>query len=196
MNQPNPQFILPYQDLTFEGSFTDPGWMDTHTSNWDFGDGTDSITGTLTEEDDEPDSTGTTTAEHAYIDSGAYTVTLTITDDDGDSNIDTMQIEVTDEFGALQDIDDYIQNLPDSAFKNNPEQRRNALHNKISSIFKMLGKNKYNIEINKLLNDIREKADSLIDGKANDDWIIDYDVQYHICMKIDDLTYYLVNYKA
>jgi len=195
LGQPNPQFILPYQDLTFNGSFTDPGWMDNHTSNWDFGDGIN-ISGTLNEENDKPNSTGATTAEHAYTDPGTYTVNLTITDDDGDNDTDTMQVEVVDEFGALQDIDDYIQNLSDNAFKNNPDQRKNALHNKISSIFKMLGKNKYNSEINKLLNDIREKADSLIDGKVNDDWIIDYDVQYHICMKIDDLTYYLVNYKA
>lgn len=48
MTQPNPQFILPIvHELAFDGSFTDPGWLDTHTSTWNFGDGT-VVPGTLT----------------------------------------------------------------------------------------------------------------------------------------------------
>ncbi|EMR75036.1 hypothetical protein MBGDF03_01011 [Thermoplasmatales archaeon SCGC AB-540-F20] len=81
--------------------------------------------------------------------------------------------------------------IQDSAFKNKSNQRKNALHNKISAIFGMLEKQKYNNTINKLINDIRAKADGHIDGNSNDDWIIDPDAQYHICMKIDDLTAYL-----
>jgi len=38
---------------------------------------------------------------------------------------------------------------------------------------------------------IRAKADGLIDGKKNDDWIVDLAAQQHICMKIDDLNAYL-----
>jgi PKD repeat protein len=68
-------FILPYHSLTFNGTFIDAGWLDTHTATWDFGDGT-IISGTLTP-------IGTTTAEHAYAEPGTYTVTLTVTDDDG-----------------------------------------------------------------------------------------------------------------
>jgi len=188
--QPNPQFILPNQELTFEGSFTDPGWKDIHTAEWDFDDGT-IVEGDLIEENDEPLSTGGITGENSYSTPGTYIVTLTVTDDDGDSGTNTIVVEVVDALEALNDLDDYIQNLPDSAFKNNPEQRKNGLQNKISSVYKMVEKEKYNSAINSLINDIREKADGYIDGKLKDDWIIDSDAQDHICMKIDDITEYL-----
>jgi hypothetical protein len=191
MDQPNTQFILPVvHDLTFGGNFTDPGWLDTHSSEWDFGDST-VILGTLTEENDEPNATGTTTANHTYSAPGIYTITLTVTDDEGDSGTDTMQVEVVDEFGALQDIKDYIQSRPDTAFKGKANQQKNALHNKISAIFKMLEKQKYTSAINKLNSDIRDKADGHVDGNPNNDWIIDETAQQDICMKIDDLTAYL-----
>ena len=34
--------------VLFSGSFTDPGTADTHTIEWDFGDGSPVVTGTLT----------------------------------------------------------------------------------------------------------------------------------------------------
>jgi hypothetical protein len=61
---------------TFAGSFVDPGWLDTHTIAWDFGDG---IT-----------ATGTLSPSHQYATFGTYTVTLTITDNDGGVGEDTM----------------------------------------------------------------------------------------------------------
>lgn len=66
--------------VSFSGSFSDPGWLDTHTYAWDFGDG-----GTAS---------GTLTPTHVYSDNGIYTVTLTMTDDDGGVGIDTMQVTV------------------------------------------------------------------------------------------------------
>jgi PKD repeat protein len=191
LNQPNKQFILPYvHNLTFIGNFTDPGWFDMHSGTFDFGDLT-AASGNVIEENIEPDATGNISATHIYTDSDNYTVSLTIYDDDGGVDTKSIQVEVTDEFGALQDIDDYIQKLPDRAFKNNPNQRKNVFHIMISSIFKMLEKEKYNSAINKLITNIRNKADGYIDGNLSDDWIIDPVVQQHICMKIDDLTAYL-----
>lgn len=67
--------------INFNGSFTDPGWLDTHTIAWDFGDGTPTVTGTLT-------------PSHAYTSGGDYTVTLTVIDDDGGIGTDTATINV------------------------------------------------------------------------------------------------------
>ncbi|MCB8944467.1 MAG: PKD domain-containing protein [Ardenticatenaceae bacterium] len=58
------------QAITFTGSFTDPGVGDTHTAVWDFGDGT-------------PAATGPFVSSYVYTTPGAYTVTVTISDDDG-----------------------------------------------------------------------------------------------------------------
>jgi PKD repeat protein len=66
--------------VSFSGSFTDPGIFDTHTFEWDFGDGTIAW--------------GTLNIDHVYEDNGKYAVTLTITDDDGDSDTDTILLIV------------------------------------------------------------------------------------------------------
>jgi PKD repeat protein len=57
------------QTVSFVGVFSDPGTADTHTLAWDFGDGSTAI--------------GALTPTHVYADDGTYTVTLTVTDDDG-----------------------------------------------------------------------------------------------------------------
>ncbi len=67
----------------FSGVFKDPGWLDTHTYQWDFGDG-------------KPPTTGTLTPAHIYIDDGVYTVTLAVTDDDGGNGVDTLTVTVLD----------------------------------------------------------------------------------------------------
>jgi hypothetical protein len=61
----------------FHGTFSDPGWCDSHTALWTFGDGQTSP-GTMTEENLEPDATGTVTATHAFGAPGDYLVTVTV----------------------------------------------------------------------------------------------------------------------
>lgn len=193
LGQPNPQFILPYQELTFTGGFTDPGWEDTHTAEWDFGDST-IIAGDVTEENIEPDSTGIITGEHSYSAPDIYTVTLTVTDDDGDIDTATTTVVVVTALEALQDTDDYIQNVPDIDYKDKASTRKKAFSNKFNAMYKILEDEDYQNLIDKLNNDIRTKCDGLIDGDPRGDWIIEYNAQYHICMKIDDIIAYLATF--
>ena len=65
-------------EITATSSFTDEGIFDTHTAEWDWGDGNTS-TGVI----DESDGSGTVTGNHIYVIPGVYIVTLTVTDDDG-----------------------------------------------------------------------------------------------------------------
>ena len=69
------------EDVIFNGDFADPGIEDTHTIEWDFGDGIQT--------------TGNLTPTHKYTNSGDFEVTLTVTDDDGGIGIDTITVSVT-----------------------------------------------------------------------------------------------------
>jgi PKD repeat protein len=72
------KLAAPGEEVQFSGTFTDPGTADTHTIQWDFGDGT----GT----------TGTLAPTHAYSQPGEYTVTMTVTDDNGGIGRDTLTV--------------------------------------------------------------------------------------------------------
>jgi M6 family metalloprotease-like protein len=77
----------------FNGNFTDPSWLDTHTAFWYWGD-TASGPGVLTEENIPPDATGNVTGSHAYGDNGLYTVELQVTDNYAGVGSDTLEITV------------------------------------------------------------------------------------------------------
>ncbi len=67
--------------VDFDGSYTDPGTQDTHSILWDFGDG--------------EVANGTLNPSHLYTSPGTYLATLTVLDDDGGSDSDTLTITVT-----------------------------------------------------------------------------------------------------
>ena len=74
-------------EISAGASFTDPGTPDTHTAVWNWGDESTS-TGTVGQEND------TVNGTHTYTVAGVYTVTLTVTDDDGDSGESIFQFVV------------------------------------------------------------------------------------------------------
>lgn len=81
--------------VSFAGQFTDPGILDTHTIEWDFGDGNTA--------------TGTLNPSHRYERDGNYTVTLTVTDKDGGRTQDTLQVIVNTQLPRLT-VDDVTVN--------------------------------------------------------------------------------------
>jgi PKD repeat protein len=78
------QKVEVFNTVSFSGSFYDPGILDTHTINWDFGDGT----GTA----------GSLTPTHVYNMVGNYTATLKVTDKDGGVGTDTLNVEVIQKY--------------------------------------------------------------------------------------------------
>jgi len=76
--------------VSFSGDFTDPGSDDTHTIEWDFGDGSTTL--------------GTLTPIHVYGDNGLYTVTLTVTDDDGGVGTDTLTVTVNNVAPSITEL--------------------------------------------------------------------------------------------
>lgn len=77
------------ETLSFEGSFTDPGWLDTHTATIDWDDGTVEA-GTVDEIE------GTVNGSHTYTGCGSFTLTLNVTDDDGGIGVDAATVTVVD----------------------------------------------------------------------------------------------------
>jgi archaellum component FlaF (FlaF/FlaG flagellin family) len=82
--------------ITASAVFSDPGMADTHTATWNWGVGANEV-GTVTE----INGSGSVTDTHIYAAPGVYTITLTVTDDDGDSGESTYRyVVVYDPDGA------------------------------------------------------------------------------------------------
>jgi hypothetical protein len=118
-------------------------------------------------------------------------VTFTVTDDDGGTGNHTISVEVGTPEDIIEYLIEYIQDLPDDDFDGPVGQRKNALSNSLSAVEKMLLSNDLKEAVDKLLSDIRQKADGSMGGHAKNDWIVDPVSGEHICVVIDDLIAYL-----
>lgn len=187
-NQENAQFILPMvHNTSFEGTFTDAGTCDTHAALWAWGDGTTS-NGNVTE----TNGSGSVTNAHTYSQPGDYTITLTVTDDDGGTDSKIMTIHVADVDEALDIFNTYIQSLPNSRFKNSANQRKAAFDNMFLSLDNMLDVEDYQGMILSMNSNMRGKFDGLVGGNPKNDWIKqDLATQTELCQKVDDITAYL-----
>jgi hypothetical protein len=72
------------------GLFVDPGFLDTHTATVNWGDGSPTQNATVSE----AMGAGALGGTHTYADNGSYTVTVTVTDDDGGSDSEAFNVMV------------------------------------------------------------------------------------------------------
>ena len=97
--------------ITDIGTFTDPGYTDTFEYTIDWGDGTTADTGVP--DVDASGGPGTPAAgsfdgSHVYAADGVYSVTVTITDDDGGADTKTFNVTVGDAAPALTVVNDQV----------------------------------------------------------------------------------------
>jgi hypothetical protein len=89
-------FAYPCTPITLRACFTDPGWCDTHTAVWEFGDCTPPHPAVVRETHRPPQGVGAAAAVHRYESCGTFLARCTVTDDDGGVGQDTIVVQVTD----------------------------------------------------------------------------------------------------
>ena len=105
VTQSAPLVLTAHETVSFAGSFSDPGALDSHTATWSFGDGATSTTSFG------PGGSAGLSAAHSYGAAGAYTVTLKVTDDDGGVGQSTTKVTVQTTQQALSSIAGYVQQI-------------------------------------------------------------------------------------
>lgn len=87
-----PSQPAPGEPVELKGSFTDPGWQDTHTAHIVWGDGKTEDSPLFDVTNLPPAGTGKTKATHTYCLPGTYSAKLEVKDDDGGTGSDTRNI--------------------------------------------------------------------------------------------------------
>jgi len=89
--------------VIFEGAFTDPGILDTHTASWSFADSTSKLN-SVASNTLKPDENGNIVWGYSFFKSGEYTINLNVSDDDGGNGAASLILEVIP-ISATIDID-------------------------------------------------------------------------------------------
>lgn len=92
---------------------------------------------------------------------------------------------------AVDEINEFIQDLPEDAFINNANERKSAFVEKLQEVIKLINAGNYVEAILKLKHDIRPKCDGSLGGNPYNDWITDPKAQQKLCEMIDALIAYL-----
>jgi hypothetical protein len=99
--------------VKLEGSFTDPGWQDTHSAHVDWGDGQaeDPPLSDLT--NSPPAATGKVKVDHTFCTPGDFSIQLSVTDDDGGVGTDTLAVtvDISPDMPGMIKTDDMIRFL-------------------------------------------------------------------------------------
>jgi len=82
--------------ITLHACFIDPGWCDTHTGTWDFGDCSPLQPAIIREEHKPPAGVGSASAIHVYDKCGTFFATCTVEDDDGGVGEDSILVRIVD----------------------------------------------------------------------------------------------------
>ncbi|TMF99750.1 MAG: PKD domain-containing protein [Chloroflexi bacterium] len=145
-----PKIVLPYELVSFAGTFTDPGTDDTHTAAWDFGDKTPVVAGW--------------NVTHFFTTPGVYTVTLEVAQgDDPGVGTATTTVQVLNASDALGAIGDYVKNnLPGL----NAGQK-NSLIAKLNAAAAAAGRGDSNTATNQLNAFLNELAADEKSGKVS-----------------------------
>jgi hypothetical protein len=89
-------FAYPCTPLTLVALFRDPGWCDTHTATWDFGDCSAPVPASVRERNEPPEGCGIAAATHRYDCCGSFHAVCRVWDDDGASGEDRLLVRVVD----------------------------------------------------------------------------------------------------
>ncbi len=102
VNNVDPQVSLPEklcvlkgQAVRLEAAFSDDGWCDKHTAQWDFGDGHQK-NATIKEVNAPPQAKGTAEASHVYQCAGKFLSSIKVYDDDGGLGQASMMVHVNE----------------------------------------------------------------------------------------------------
>ncbi len=100
-----PLVLTAQESVTFAGSFTDAGALDSHTVTWNFGDGSSSTTSYGA------GGSASFSTSHTYAAAGTYNVMLTVSDDDGGVSQVTTRVTVQTVAQALNTIGTYVNGI-------------------------------------------------------------------------------------
>ena len=142
--------LIANESVSFAGSFSDPGTLDTHTASWSFGDGTSSPAAPA---DSVPPS-----ASHSYAAPGTYTITLTVTDDDAGAGQATATVTVQTPQQALTSIGAAVQ-----ALKTLNAGQKNSLVAKLNAAGASIGRGDTtaaNNQLNAFLNELQAEVNA------------------------------------